>query len=399
LHRVNKKRDAMDGSLSFHGDQSAGAALDALLRSVLAGNDQPLARATTLPPEAYTSEGFFQLEVDRIFRRQWLVVGHVSQCNTVGDYFTIDLLGEMIVVVRAADRIRALSRICLHRWAPLASGSGNARRFSCPFHKWAYGLDGRLLGAPLMDQVEFDAQACRLPEYRTEIVDGFIYLNLSGDAAPLAPQLSELTDVLSRSRPQDWVIGTTLEYDCPINWKIVVETFMECYHHIAAHPETFERAYPARQTYVEDGRAAWTVGHAPARADLPEARISAGFPALGELTAQERREFRLYLVYPYQLFNVLPDRVFWFCLQPEGAARTRFQAHILVRREALEQPDYQQRMTAERDFLVVVNDEDIAVNVMQQRGAATRAAAPGRFSHLEKACWQLADYVRERIGN
>ena len=169
--------------------------------------------------------------------------------------------------------------------------------------------------------------------------------------------------------------------------------------YIAAHPETFERAYPARQTYVEDGRPAWTVGHAPARADLPDARITAGFPDLGELTAQERREFRLYLIYPCQLINVLPDRTFWFCLQPDGPARTRFQAHILVRRDALEQPDYRQKMASEREFLVVVNDEDIAVNVMQQRGAATRSAAPGRFSHLEKALWQLADYVRERIGD
>jgi hypothetical protein len=115
------------------------------------------------------------------------------------------------------------------------------------------------------------------------------------------------------------------------------------------------------------------------------------------MTPQERHEFRLYLVYPYQLFNVLPDRVFWFCLQPDAAARTRFQAHILVHRDAAAQPDYEQKMAAEREFLIVVNDEDIAVNVMQQRGAATRGALPGRFSHLEKALWQLAEYVRERL--
>jgi phenylpropionate dioxygenase-like ring-hydroxylating dioxygenase large terminal subunit len=387
----------MDGSSVIQGEITAARGLDAVLQAVLAGSNQPLARATTLPPEAYTSEAFFQLEVERIFRKEWLVIGHVSQLPKVGDYFTLDLLGDMMVVVRAADRIRALSRICLHRWAPLVNGAGNARRFSCPFHKWAYGLDGRLLGAPLMDDVEFDPQSCRLPEYRTEIVDGFIYLNFSGDAPPLAPQLSELTGLLARLAPGDWVIGSTLDYDCQINWKIVVETFMECYHHIAAHPETFERAYPARLTYVEQGRGAWTVGHAPARADLPDTQITAGFPSLGELTPQERHEFRLYLVYPYQLFNVLPDRTFWFCLQPDGATRTRFQAHILVRRDALEQPDYPGKMAAEREFLIAVNDEDIAVNVMQQRGAATRMAVPGRFSHLEKALWQLADYVRERI--
>jgi phenylpropionate dioxygenase-like ring-hydroxylating dioxygenase large terminal subunit len=367
------------------------------VRSVLAGGHQPLSRAKTLPPEAYTSEAFFQLEIERIFRKEWLVIGHVSQVAKTGDYFTIDLFGEMIVVVRAADRIRALSRACLHRWAPVVNGAGNTVRFSCPFHKWAYALDGRLLGAPLMEQAEFDPKSCRLPEFRTEIVDGFIYLNFSGDAPPLAPQLTELSGLFARWGPEHWVVATSIDYDCRVNWKIVVETFMECYHHIAAHPETFERAYPARHTYVEDGRAAWTVGHAPAREDLPDEKIAVGFPELGEMSAQERREFRLYLVYPYHLMNVLPDRVHWFCLQPLGANRTRLQSNIIVRREAFEQPDFEKKMAAERQFLLVVNDEDIAVNEMQQRGAATRSAVAGRFSHLEKALWQLAEYVRERI--
>jgi phenylpropionate dioxygenase-like ring-hydroxylating dioxygenase large terminal subunit len=374
-----------------------GDTLEPLVRSVLAGGHQPLSRAKTLPPEAYTSEGFFQLEVERIFRKEWLVIGHVSQVAKTGDYFTIDLFGEMIVVVRAADRIRALSRACLHRWAPVVNGAGNTVRFSCPFHKWAYALDGRLLGAPLMEQAEFDPKSCRLPEFRTEIVDGFIYLNFSGDAPPLAPQLTELSGLFAKWGPEQWAVATSIDYDCRVNWKIVVETFMECYHHIAAHPETFERAYPARHTYVEDGRAAWTVGHAPAREDLPDEKIAVGFPELGEMSAQERREFRLYLVYPYHLMNVLPDRVHWFCLQPLGANRTRLQSNIIVRREAFEQPDFEKKMAAERQFLLVVNDEDIAVNEMQQRGAATRSAVAGRFSHLEKALWQLAEYVRERI--
>src|ERR1700689_3039850 len=145
----------MDGSSLIQGENIPGGGIDALLSAVLAGGNQPLAQATTLPPEAYTSDAFFRLEAERIFRKQWLVIGHVSQLAKAGDYFTLDLLGEMLVVVRAADRIRALSRVCLHRWAPVVSGSGNTKRFSCPFHKWAYDLDGALVGAPLMDKIEF----------------------------------------------------------------------------------------------------------------------------------------------------------------------------------------------------------------------------------------------------
>jgi len=370
---------------------------ESLLPQVLAGEHQTLEQASTLPPECYTSETFFRLEVERVFRKEWLVVGHVSQLAKIGDYFALDLLGEMLVVVRGNERIRALSRICLHRWAPLVEGAGNTKRFSCPFHKWAYDLEGQLVGAPLMDKVDFDPRACRLPEYRIEIVDGFIYLNFSGDAPAIGEQLSELSAHLERLAPADWVVGTTLNYDCSINWKIVVETFMECYHHIAAHPETFERVYPARLTYTEDGRAAWTVCRAPARADASDSQISAGFTDLGCLEPQDRREFRLYLVYPCHLINVLPDRVFWFCIQPVSATRTRIQSHLLFTRKAFEQPDFQDKLGREREFLTVVNDEDIAVNEMQQRGVATRTALPGRFSDLEKALWQLADYVRDRV--
>jgi phenylpropionate dioxygenase-like ring-hydroxylating dioxygenase large terminal subunit len=378
-------------------DGSSSIAHESLLRKVTAGEGQALEQACTLPPESYTSEAFFQLEVERIFRKEWLVIGHVSQLANVGDYFTLDLLGEMLVVVRSAERIRTLSRVCLHRWAPVVDGRGNTKRFSCPFHKWAYDLDGRLVGAPLMDKVDFDLHSCRLPEYRVEIVDGFIYLNLSADAPSIGEQLADLSADLNRLAPDDWVVGTTLNYDCAINWKIVVETFMECYHHIAAHPETFERVYPARLTYTEDGRAAWTVCHAPARADALDSQISAGFADLGNLEPQDRREFRLYLVYPYHLISVLPDRVFWFCIQPVSATRTRIQSHLLFTRRAFASPDFQEKLAREREFLIVVNDEDIAVNEMQQRGVASRTALPGRFSHLEKALWQLADYIRDRI--
>lgn len=383
------KLPGMDGSSSI--------AKRPLLQELTAGKRQPLEQAFTLPPDSYTSEAFFQIEAERIFRKEWLVIGHVSQLAKVGDYFTLDLLGEMLVVVRSVERIRALSRVCLHRWAPLVDGAGNTKRFSCPFHKWAYDLDGRLVGAPLMDKVDFDLHSCRLPEYRIEIADGFIYLNFSGDAPSIGEQLTDLSAELERLAPDDWIVGTTLNYDCAINWKIVVETFMECYHHIAAHPETFERLYPARLTYTEDGRLAWTVCHAPARAEAPDSQICAGFAELGTLKPEDRREFRLYLVYPYHLINVLPDRVFWFCLQPVGATRTRIQSHILFTRQAFNAADFQEKLAREREFLVLVNDEDIAVNEMQQRGVATRTALPGRFSDLEKALWQLADYIRDRL--
>ena len=391
------RRFALDSPI----DTLAGVADDELRRLVgaaLAGAGQTLEVSETLPPETYTSPAFHALEKERIFRKEWLCIGHVSQVARPGDYFTLDLLGEMLVVTRDTEgTVRAMSRICLHRWAPLVNGSGNAKLLSCPFHKWGFGLDGTLLGAPLMDKVDFDPKSCRLPQFRTEIVDGFIYLNFDPDAAPLGPRLAGMSEMLANCGMDTLEVAAELTYDCAFNWKIVVETFMECYHHIAAHPETFERAFPARLSYGEDGREAWTVVHSPARPEMAETATIAGFPPLGPMSEEERREFRLFLVYPWQMLNVLPDRIFWFRIQPEGPARTRLQTYFLVRPEAKLDPRYDELVEAEKKFLDVVNIEDISVNVMQQLGAATPTATAGRLSHLEKAVWQLADYVRDRV--
>src|ERR1700761_8706931 len=99
--------------------------LEQVVASGLAGGGKTLEWAEPLPAAAYTSEAFYQLEVEKIFKRDWIGVGHVSQIPNVGDYFTLDLFGEPLVVVRGPDRIRVLSRVCLHRWAPIVEGKGN----------------------------------------------------------------------------------------------------------------------------------------------------------------------------------------------------------------------------------------------------------------------------------
>ena len=101
-----------------------------LVRDALATSSDRVQEGCTLPPQAYVSPEFFDLEVERIFKREWLCVGHVAQVPQVGDYFTIELFNEPMVIVRGKDRIRALSSVCRHRWAPIAKGSGHAKSFS-----------------------------------------------------------------------------------------------------------------------------------------------------------------------------------------------------------------------------------------------------------------------------
>ena len=155
---------------------------------------QPLERASTLPPGFYVSPEIFERE-ESVFRRNWVSVGHIGEIPHPGDRFRIDIAGEPLLIVRGKEgEVRALSAVCRHRWMLLdgAEGSGT---ISCPYHKWTYALDGSLMAAPLMEQAaDFDKADCALPSFAVELWNGFIFVNLDGEAPPLAPQLAPLAE-------------------------------------------------------------------------------------------------------------------------------------------------------------------------------------------------------------
>ena len=375
--------------------------LDAIVQALRDGRGQTVETSETLPPPVYNSQDFFDLEVEKIFRRDWICVGHVSQVADVGDYFTLQVLGQPIVIVRSQDRIRVMSSVCLHRWAPVVEGEGNAKVFSCPFHRWGYALDGVLLGAPFMDKAQdFVPKECRLPEIRTEIVDalGLIFITFSETAAPLIPQLSELIERLANWRMHELVAVAPSVMNAEFNWKIQLETGMECYHHFAAHPGTFEVNYPTRLTWCEESRAAWSICHSPPRPELTVEDLAIGFPVMPDLTAEEQLAFDLYHIFPLTRISVFCDRINLRILLPTGPERTWSKAVWLVRPEAAANPELVAScVSGYQDFTEQATREDYAIDLMQQIGANSVLARPGRLSHLEATVWHLAEYVRRQV--
>ena len=118
----------------------------------------PVLEAETLPPVAYTLEEFYQREVERIFLKQWNFMGRADLIPNPGDYFAVELVGVPIIVVRdQSGQARAFANHCRHRGTALVTGEGTCKAFKCPYHSWVYGLDGRLLGTPEMQQtLNFD---------------------------------------------------------------------------------------------------------------------------------------------------------------------------------------------------------------------------------------------------
>ena len=159
------------------------AALDASIEDV--------SKASTLPAELYTSADVLALETEAIFMKEWLCVGRAERIPNVGDWFTVTIVDEPLIIARnKAGDVCAMSAVCQHRAMQVCEGEGNSTTFKCPYHHWNYGLDGRLLGAPAMERTEaFNKADFGLPQLRVEEWLGFVFVNFDQDASPLAPTL------------------------------------------------------------------------------------------------------------------------------------------------------------------------------------------------------------------
>src|SRR5437899_9867352 len=136
----------------------------------------------------YVATDSFAQEQSEISSKQWLLVGHQSQIAKPGDYFLAQIAGESLIVVRdQTSGIRGFYNVCRHRGTRLKEDAcGHASAIQCPYHAWTYGLDGRLIGAPHMDEVPgFDKADYSLHAVKLALWEGFIFVSLADAPAPL----------------------------------------------------------------------------------------------------------------------------------------------------------------------------------------------------------------------
>ena len=356
---------------------------------------EPLERAWTLPPKAYTDPQVFEAEVAGIFDREWVCVGRTDQVAAPGDFMCVDLISQPIVITRdRAGELHALSRICVHRGMPVAEGSGNASRLTCPYHKWVYELDGSLRGAPMMEEVEdFDERSCRLPGLALEVWEGFIFVNLNTDAAPLAPQLSGLDELVGNYHFGDLVVAETVRFDSPWNWKILVENFMEAYHHIGTHKETLEPIFPSRQSSVPDNDGQpWSFLWMPTTEPVPAEESI--FP---ELSEEQRNGLFAAAILPNFLFAGSAHNGIWYQLEPRGHDAMDLKIHVLLPAAIADSLSADEKKKV-AELVSVIHREDIAANEGPWRGLHGALTTQGRLSTFEKAIWQLNQYWLDRLA-
>jgi phenylpropionate dioxygenase-like ring-hydroxylating dioxygenase large terminal subunit len=387
---------------------------------------RPLSRATTLPAQAYTSEEFFEWEMKHVLRTGWQCLAHVSQIPGPGDFLNVDLLGEPLIVVRGKDKaIHVLSRVCPHRamdimpegfgyeghtLAESRDGKpdcGHTRLFLCPYHAWTFELDGQLKACPEMQKADgFCRDEFFLKSFRSEVWLGFIFVNLDGSAPPLAEGLAEMAADVAAFRLPEMKLVIAREWDCPFNWKVLAENFMESYHHLGIHHKSLQPMMPARDTWTEQERRHYVRSHLPYKDSVSEAYrefeergdFSAELPPLAGLSKTQKSEWGLFLAHPTFLLATAPDRVIWYRLQPLGPERLKLTTTTLLAPEVVERENFETLHKRATELLVQFHLEDMQVCTAVQRGYYASGWQPGRLSHLEMPVWLIHRFLAARIA-
>ncbi|MGD9762543.1 MAG: aromatic ring-hydroxylating dioxygenase subunit alpha [Candidatus Binatia bacterium] len=367
-----------------------------------AATRRPLLQASTLPPYCYTARDFYELEIDRIFMREWLCVGRADQVENPGDYYTLTLLGEPLVVTRdLGGEIRVLSTICRHRGTEVVQGEGNRRSFQCPYHLWTYALSGELIGAPEMDEVErFEKAQCRLPSLRVEIWEGFIFVNFDADAKPLGPRLAGVSERIKSYRLGGMRTNVIDTYDCNWNWKLMMENFMEFYHVLGLHKGTHD-PMPTQLSSAEDYNGtyehSWGVLPDPDGTLWSVTGKHSPLATIEGLTYEEQHLGQFWLIYPTLLFFLTADAMGYYRVLPQAPDRINLRIHMCVPPTTAEMKDFAVRLKAAAACLLVINDQDMWACESMQRGLSSHMAPRGRFSKWDKPVHQIARYVSDRV--
>lgn len=354
--------------------------------------------ASSLPPDAYCSSEMFELERANVLEAGWQPVCRVEQVAARGSYYSVDLLGTPLVVTRDKQgEMRVLSRSCRHRTMNVIDGAGRANKLQCQYHRWTYGLDGRLLSAPLMKEVQgFDLDQVCLPRVRHEEWRGFLFVNLDGKATPLASGLAGLSRQLENYDLDGYRLIDVSDWDCPWDWKIMVENFMECYHHLGLHATSVEPTFPARNTWTGAGGDVFSVVHVPRkrRGDDPMPEL----PGSPRLTADQRDELLVFGIFPHFLAAVGPGYLYWLRLLPTGPGTLQAQLQICL--SAAARSDARSKVFERElvDDIIAIHREDLPVCEAIQRAAHSRLVAPGRLSLLERPLWEFYRFLGRELG-
>jgi len=340
--------------------------------------------AHTLASRFYTDASILEIEKARIFRRTWQLVGTLDHAcgevnglqRTIADretFFTAEVAGEPIVVVRDKEgTLRAFSNVCRHRAGPIALGSGCKNVLRCAYHGWTYALDGRLIGTPDVEGVEFfDRSTMGMVPLRLETWEQFIFVNFDRGAEPLSAYLGDIPEQARGFQFAGLQFAERRDYVINCNWKVYVDNYLEGYHIPIAHPGLMREIDYSQ--YRTDTFRYHSQQFAPIRAMKAEDSGDRAY-APGSGT----QEALYFWIFPNLMLNIYPDNVSTNLIVPLSQDKTLTIFEWFF--NDIASAKVRERMKKAIAFSDEVQQEDIGLCESVQRGLQSALYDRGRYS-------------------
>ncbi len=361
----------------------------------------PFTQADTIPPLLYRSEEVYRLEMERIFAREWMCPGLAADIPNAGDYITFSIGDQPVLTMRGRDGvIRSFSNVCLHRMMPLVEGRGSCgNKLVCPYHAWTYDTEGKVIGAGHMGGRDpaFDKKQYRLPELRTEIWEGWIYVTLNPQAPKVSELLAPLLPVVGRYCMPGYIPVVQQDHVWKTNWKLLNENFMEGYHLPVAHKATVGAWFPVEDTeFPDETYDAFTY---QTFTKDENARYGRAHASNTRLEGKWRFTSILPTIFPSHMYVLAPDHLWYLSLRPNGVGEVMLRFGVALAPEVHEALGEGREAWVKElvDFFDRVNAEDKFVVEGIFNGAKAPLASRGPLSWLEREIHDFARYLAKRL--
>ena len=336
----------------------------------------PLEKASTIPAPWYRDARIHDLELAAVFAKSWQVAGRLDAVRKNGDFFTTDIAGEPIVVVRGDDaQLRAFYNVCRHHAAAVVPEShGCAKQFRCPYHGWTYGIDGALKGMVEFDGVcNFDRTQNGLVPVCVDSWENFVFVNLDPQAAPLRKSLGSVSDLVAPLQlAQKLQYFDRRVYTLNCNWKVYVDNYLDGGYHVPHAHKGLSSVIEYTQYTIENFE----------RACLQSSPLSSDSnSAAGVAATRQGRAFYLWL-YPNFMINAYEGVMDTNLVLPLGVEKCAVVFDYFfadVSKKAAKKNQASIKVSEK------VQNEDEAICDAVQRGLGSRAYVAGRLSVRREA--------------
>ncbi len=364
----------------------------------------------SLPREAYVSAERFETEASEVLWQSWFCAGRSESLPARGDYLTVDVMGESLLLVNTGENLVAHVNLCRHRGSRLVPPAGRLppaspgptgrleKQIRCPYHGWAYGLDGALRAAPCRPEVREHRDCLSLHQVEVATWGGFVFVRLRRPEGPHPPSLAEALggadERLSNYGLSELRVGHRIVYEVAANWKVILENYNECYHCGPVHPELCELVPAFRR-----GGAGldWEAGipHREGAYSFTSSGTTERAPIPG-LSEGERLRHKGELVLPNLMLSCSSDHVAAFILWPRSAGSTSLTCDFLFHPDEIARPSFDPSDAVE--LWDVVNRQDWWICEQVQDGMGSRWFSFGYLSPMEQPSADVGRYVTERLG-